>query len=202
MRSVAYSESAPEKQTLLDYSPDSAAMTNCVIDKQAVPAIAGKSDDILLYSGSNYRPDSNTIFNLKNMYDVLKEGGSKLREIVSDHWLPSRITKSALIKGGFGMSPKGITDYLRNSGFEVTNDYFGVDEYTDYSNCDAVIHLYFRSDGTAHYVAGISNGDGTFCFYNSDADSTEPMTWKRYFEKANNNTHIMYNCTYKIKKKE
>ncbi len=157
-RSVAYSESAPEKQTLLDYSPDSAAMTNYVIDKQAAPAIAGKSDDIFLYSGSNYRPDSNTVFNLKNMYDVLKEGGSKLREIVSDYWLPSRISSSI-------------------------------------ENVNSIGNFVVENSKAAEKIVN-------WMFNNSDADSTEPMTRKRYFEKANNNTHIMYNCTYKIKKKE
>lgn len=69
------------------------------------------------------------------------------------------------------------------------------------SDNDAVIHFYFRKDLSAHYVAGISNGDGTFCFYNSDAGKTKPMTWEEYFKDANEHTDIAYNCIYSIKRK-
>lgn len=79
-------------------------------------------------------------------------------------------------------------------------DYSGVNEKLDLSKNDAVIHLYFRSDMTAHYVAGISNGDGTFCFYNSDTGNTSPMTWKDYLCSTNikNKDNIIYSCVYKV----
>ena len=111
--------------------------------------------------------------------------------------------KSAILKGGFGVYPTGITEYLESNNLEVLTDFVGVDKNYNTSNSDAVIHMYFREDGTAHYVAGISDGNGKFRFYNSDTGSTLPKTWEEYFEetlKANEENPVIYSSAYRIKK--
>ena len=65
------------------------------------------------------------------------------------------------------------------------------------------IHLYFRKDGTAHYVAGISDGNGKFRFYNSDAKSTFAKTWEEYFEEtleSNKENPVIYSGAFRIQK--
>ena len=108
---------------------------------------------------------------------------------------------SALLKGNFGMSPDGVKAYLRKNGFEVTNDWLGVDGNYDPSGSDAVIHLYFRDDYSAHYVAGIYVGNGKYRFYNSQSEITTPMTWDEYYEK-NIGENVKYSCALKERKKE
>ena len=134
------------------------------------------------------------------MYNVLKG----LNKPIDFAELIRENEETALLKGVLGTSPYGITKFLRESGFEVTADYKNVDSSYDASGADAVIHLYFREDGTAHYVAGISNGDGTFYFYNSDHRDLTALTWREHvrmteFENSDNN--VTLSCIFKIKRK-
>lgn len=94
---------------------------------------------------------------------------------------------NALLDATFGTSPIGIKNALSKYGFEVTEEY-DVNEKTDISDCDAVIHLYFYG-ARAHYVAGISDGKGRFYFYNdSDVKNDEPLYWDEYLPMVSNGT--------------
>ncbi len=104
----------------------------------------------------------------------------------------------ALLDAWIGTSPKGVNKALSRYGFDVTEEY-DVNEKTDVSDCDAVIHLYFRDDVSAHYVAGIPNSKGQFRFYNDDIDETLPLYWNEYFAKVSDGT--WYSMIFKIKKR-
>lgn len=86
---------------------------------------------------------------------------------------------AGLFHGRAGLSPVFVVKMLAKRGFSVERVYDPAYFDGAAAKADALIHVYLRRDGTAHYVALCAAGGGLFQAYNADF-SSPPLTFAAY----------------------
>ena len=115
--------------------------------------------------------------------------------------LIERCRKSALLGGRLGLSPRQIMRMAKDGFFTLLPRHGKPSDALP--ACDALIHLYLRRHGTAHYVAGIADDNGRFRFYNADGADTKPRTWESYraeMKTANGNDRVIFEVVFPIRR--
>ena len=143
------------------------------------------------------RPLSYNGCGIMALYNVLHAFGCTLPigELIT------RCRRSALLGGRLGLSPKQIVRMAKDGYFSLLPHHGKISEPPP--ECDALIHLYLRRHGSAHYVAGIADGDGLFRFYNADGSDTTPRSWDSYrdaMQRANKSDRVIFEAVFPLKR--
>ena len=95
-----------------------------------------------------------------------------------------RLEKAVFMLGYLGSSPTAINKYFKSIGFLTKTVFRKKNVLKIKSRSACVVHLFIRSDLSAHYVTGIPAGEGKFRFFNSAVKSAEPLTMEEYLEET------------------
>ena len=124
------------------------------------------------------------------VYNVKKSLGQEtgLCELICE------LEQHALVSGIFGLSPHAVKEYFERSGYKVQMICGRKNVKLAETSGKHLIHLYFYRNLSAHYVAGVPQKDGRFCFYNSDVSDSAQLTFAQYHEKLEKERRVI--CSF------